>query len=270
MRPVILLAGRFSCLITNFYVKQLIYLMPIIMKKENVINPASEPLVQLYRAYQEHCEITGREERLRDMRAKACGYSAPGSGICSFPLLAALSLNNIIPERYTFKPKLFLITFLPMITMFIIGRIGAAPEIKVGAEGREFITMRVSAECFFDNQRRTFWVDVAMSDHYKSLLPYLQVGQLVQIIGEPALRVFSSQKYRRMDVGISLHAMSCRLVGGRPDVVPGRLYDADGVQHDVVKSYTLPGCAAGVYVSQSGAQFSVDEFGAVTKATEEQ
>lgn len=56
-------------------------------------------------------------------------------------------------------------------------------------------------------------------------------------MGNVKLRVYSSEKDRCMKCGMTISVNRVELIGGRPDAVPSRLYDSNGVQHDVQKFF---------------------------------
>lgn len=150
-----------------------------------------------------------------------------------------------------------------MLQAMLIGNLGADCEMKE-ANGRKFTTARVAhnerwtdaAGQVHDN---TAWVDIVLND-WPKVAEFLKAGVSVFVIGNLQTRVYSSQKDRCMKAGVTINVRHIELLGGRADEVPARLYDANGMQHDVVKYFycDMPGC---ILTSQRGAQFAVDDNG---------
>lgn len=153
-----------------------------------------------------------------------------------------------------------------MLQTIVIGNVGAVPEVK-GEQGREFITFRV---CHNDRWKdeagvehtNSVWVDCVMNGVPK-VKNYLMPGTTVCVMGSIQLRVYSSKKDRCMKAGMQVNVRQIELIGGRPDAVPSRLYDSNGLQHDVSKWY-LTDCKSTPLLSMSGAQFITDANGWVS------
>ena len=156
-----------------------------------------------------------------------------------------------------------------MLTANLIGNLGGNAEIKA-VDGREFVTFRVAhneSTRNVDGTRveRVQWVDCTMScdGGRPAILPYLVAGASVYVVGSLITRVYSSAKDRCYKAGLTIRVQRIELLGGRSDVVPSRLYDADGVQHDVVKYY-LVGAKSCTLRDSRGNEFDVDKKGWVT------
>lgn len=151
----------------------------------------------------------------------------------------------------------------------LIGNLGGNAEIKA-VDGREFVTFRVAhneTTKAADGTRveRVQWVDCTMScdGGRPAILPYLVAGTSVFIVGSLSTRVYSSAKDRCWKAGLTIRVQRIELLGGRTDVVPSRLYDADGVQHDVTKYY-LVGAKSCTLRDSRGNEYDVDKKGWVT------
>lgn len=150
-----------------------------------------------------------------------------------------------------------------MLQVLVIGNIGSDAEVK-GAQGSEFTTFRVAhTDRYKDAQgaqhENTIWVDCAMNGK-PAVYDYLKRGTLVAVIGNASLRIYSSPKDRCMKAGLQIAVRSVELLGGSRDAVPSRLYDDQGVQHDVQK-YFHTDIVQTTLFSQSGSAFLVDENG---------
>lgn len=127
-----------------------------------------------------------------------------------------------------------------MLKGILIGHIGNDAEVKT-VNGQEFTTFRVAhSEKWTDAQgqahEQTQWVDCVMNGS-PAVLPYLKRGQLVYVEGSIKTRVYSSAKDRCMKAGLTISVRSIELLGGRSDVVPSTIVDANGTFHSVTKCY---------------------------------
>ena len=152
-----------------------------------------------------------------------------------------------------------------MLQVTLIGNLGANAEVKV-ADGREFVTFRVAHnDSFTDAQgnkvERSNWIDCTMScaNGRPAVLPYLQRGTLVCVVGSLSTRIYSSEKDRCMKAGLTVHVNRVELLGGQSDPVPRRLYDDQGVMHDITKYYFVADMEKGLLMDAKGAQFSVEK-----------
>lgn len=161
----------------------------------------------------------------------------------------------------------FKISFMLLGTL--IGNLGGNAEIKA-VDGREFVTFRVAHNESITNADGTRvehvqWVDCTMScdGGRPAILPYLVAGTHVFIVGTMRTRVYSSAKDRCWKAGLTIRVQRIELLGGRTDVVPSRLYDDAGVQHDVTKYYLVGAKSCTMYDSR-GNGYDVDKKGWVT------
>lgn len=150
-----------------------------------------------------------------------------------------------------------------MLQAFIIGNIGS-DAVFHDENGRKYSTFRVGHnETYTDRDGNTHssvtWVDVVMNDK-PSVFDYLKSGQCVCVVGHVSLRVYSSEKDRCLKAGMTIRARSVELVGSRPDIVPSRLYDFDGVEHRVTKFYASDVKNAVLY-SRNQQRFNADKNG---------
>lgn len=129
-----------------------------------------------------------------------------------------------------------------MLKAELIGNLGADAEIKSG-EGYAFVSMRIAntekwkAEDGTEHTD-TQWIDVVYSKTDSGLLPFLKSGVKVFVRGFVRLRVYSSQKDRKMKAGLTINATEIELCGGSSDVVPRQLVIPEtGDIVDVAKYY---------------------------------
>lgn len=152
-----------------------------------------------------------------------------------------------------------------MLQVTLIGNLGANAEVKV-ADGREFVTFRVAHnDNYTDAQgnkvERSNWIDCTMScaGGRPAVLPYLQRGALVCVVGSLSTRIYSSEKDRCMKAGLTVRVNRIELLGGQSDPVPRRLYDDQGVMHDITKYYFVADMQKGTLMDSRGAKFLVEK-----------
>lgn len=155
-----------------------------------------------------------------------------------------------------------------MLQATIIGNVGADAQFKEES-GRKFTTFRVAHNDTYTDQSgvqhtSSIWVDCVLNDHPK-VAEYIKAGQLVYVTGHLKTRVYSSEKDRCMKAGLQISVQRIELLGGSSDAVPSRLYDKDGLQHDVAKWY-LTNAKNTQLFSQRGQCYDVDKNGWVTPA----
>jgi single-strand DNA-binding protein len=153
-----------------------------------------------------------------------------------------------------------------MLQTTVIGNVGADAQVN-NKDGREFVTFRVAhndswTDANGQQHSSVIWVDCIMNGHPK-VTEFIKAGTQVVGIGRTSLRVYSSQKDRCMKAGLTINVESIQLLGGVTDEVPRRLYDQNGVQHDVTKFY-LTDVKSSTLMNTRGDQFVTDEKGWVT------
>lgn len=125
----------------------------------------------------------------------------------------------------------------------VIGNLGADAQIK-GENGKQFVSFNVAHTDKWTDEagvahESTQWVSCIINDTTTKILPFLTKGKQVYVRGNATLRVFSSEKERRMVAGININVRDIELVGGSTDLVPRNLNDEQGVIYPVYKAYYL-------------------------------
>ena len=111
------------------------------------------------------------------------------------------------------------------------------------SNGGKFISFRIAhSEKWTDanghEMERTQWIDVVMNNAESAVLPYLKQGIKVFVHGHAMLRVFSSQKERKMVAGIQVKATEVELCGGTYDDVPREVINPETSEvYKVLKMY---------------------------------
>lgn len=159
-----------------------------------------------------------------------------------------------------------------MLQTTVIGNIGSEPVTK-SDNGKEFTAFKVAHNDTWTDQSGTkhtnvIWVDCILNGR-PNVVEYLKKGTQVYVSGDTRLRVYSSEKDRCMKAGLTIAVRSIELLGGKSDDVPSRLYDKDGLEHQVTKWYLTDVKNAQLYNTR-GVQFNVNENGWVTPVKEEQ
>lgn len=160
-----------------------------------------------------------------------------------------------------------------MLKLQVVGNLGSDAEV-IAENGHKFVKLSIAHTERRRNpdgsdRESTTWVSATINGDGGNLLQYLKKGTKVYAYGDVGLRVFHSEKERRMVPGLNLYIRDVELVGGQPDEVPRDLYDTDGVAYRVSKYYHCQGAKAGVLMSKSGAQFGVSAEGWVSALTEQ-
>lgn len=161
-----------------------------------------------------------------------------------------------------------------MLQCTLIGNLGGNAEVKL-ADGREFVSFRVAHnESYTDasgvKHDSVQWVDCTMNcdNGRPAVLPYLNAGTMVCVIGTIKTRIYSSEKDRCMKAGLTIRVQRIELLGGSSDLVPKRLFTSDGLIVEVSKFYHCE--QKGVtLMSQRGQQFAVDVNGWVSPLNQE-
>lgn len=130
-----------------------------------------------------------------------------------------------------------------MFKVEVIGNLGADAQIK-GENGRQFISFNVAhTDTWTDDagqkHEQTQWVSCIINDIESKVRPYLVKGKTVYVRGDARLRVFSSEKERRMVAGITVNVREIELVGGQVRDIPRRLNDKEGVLYEVYEAYYI-------------------------------
>lgn len=130
-----------------------------------------------------------------------------------------------------------------MLKLEVIGYLGADAQVK-GENGRQFISFNVAhTDRWTDDQGvnhdTTQWVSCIINDPASKVLPYLLKGKSVYVRGNAKLRVFSSEKERRMVAGVTINVQDIELIGGQVDAVPKNLNDANGVIYPIYKAFYI-------------------------------
>lgn len=127
-----------------------------------------------------------------------------------------------------------------MLQTTVIGYLGADAEVK-NQNGKEFTTMRVAHTSKWTDgngtvHEETIWVDCIMNGS-SAVNEYLKKGQLVYIVGNTSLRVYSSAKDRCMKAGLTVNVKTIELLGSKGDDVPAVLFKKDSGEQVVVKKF---------------------------------
>lgn len=106
-----------------------------------------------------------------------------------------------------------------MFKLEIIGNLGADAELH-NDNGREYLSFRLAHTDRFTNQQtgeiteRTVWVSCFYNGRLEKLHPYLVKGTRLFVRGNGQLRIYSSEKTRQMEAGISCNVSELELCGG--------------------------------------------------------
>lgn len=130
-----------------------------------------------------------------------------------------------------------------MFKVEVIGNLGADAQVK-GENGKQFISFNVAhTDRWTDGEgvshETTQWVSCIINDAASKVLPYLVKGKSVFVRGNAKLRVFSSEKERRMVAGITVNVQDIELIGGQVDAVPKSLNDAEGALYSIYKAFYI-------------------------------
>lgn len=158
-----------------------------------------------------------------------------------------------------------------MLKLQIVGNLGSDAELY-SENGHKFVKLSIAHTERRRNpdgsdRESTTWVSATINGDGGNLFQYLKKGTKVYAYGDVSLRVYHSEKERRMMPGMNLFIRDIELVGAQVDEVPRDLYDNDGVAYKVSKFFHCPGSKPGLLMSKSGAQFAVSDQGWVTPVT---
>ena len=132
----------------------------------------------------------------------------------------------------------------------IIGNLGADARVE-NNNGRPFVSFSVAHNDRYTKEDGTVvdkqqWISCALNGDGGALLPYLKRGRQVYVEGKASTRIYSSEKERRMVAGVNINVDHLELIGGQSDDVPSRLFDSDGIMHNVKKSYWIEQAEASI------------------------
>lgn len=155
-----------------------------------------------------------------------------------------------------------------MMQLSVIGNLGADAELH-REQGYEFIALSIAAtrrikQADGTYKENTDWVSATVNGPNVNILPYLTRGTTVFVSGEMTLRLFHSEKQRRMMAGVNLFVRHIELVGARPDLVPRDVYDTDGVAHRLEKLFYAPTLRSCIVNGRRNDLYQVDNLGFVT------
>lgn len=141
-----------------------------------------------------------------------------------------------------------------MFRTIIIGNLGSDAHVEQN-NGRPFVSFRVAHNDRYTKEDGTVvesmtWISCALNGDGGNLLQHLKKGRLVYVEGRSTLRVYSSEKERRMVAGLNLSVDHLELIGGKADEVPSRLFDEQGIMHSVHKSYWIEEREAAIILGQ--------------------
>lgn len=128
-----------------------------------------------------------------------------------------------------------------MLVAEIIGNLGNNAEVK-NDNGRRYVQFSVAHTVRFtrqdgQTQETTTWVSCFMANADAEVVKYLVSGQRVFVRGNADLRLYSSEKDRKLKAGLSINVREVELVGGSPELVPRELATQDGELLQVRKFY---------------------------------
>lgn len=130
-----------------------------------------------------------------------------------------------------------------MFKVEVLGNLGADAMIK-GEAGKQFISFNVAHTDKWTDEagtvhEQTQWVQCIINGTQAKVLPYLVKGKTVYVRGDARLRVYSSEKERRMVAGVTVNVRDLELVGGSSDLIPRELNDEKGELFHVYKAYYI-------------------------------
>lgn len=154
----------------------------------------------------------------------------------------------------------------------LIGNLGQDAQLRTD-NGRSYVLFSVANTERFQrrdgsNVEITDWVNCILNGDGGQLLQYLKKGRKVYVRGRASLRVFSSEKDRRMKAGVDLNVKEVELLE-QANGMPRNLYKDDGVMVRVNTAYwvakeDIP--ANGILFDVRSNMFNVDNNGWVTAA----
>lgn len=130
-----------------------------------------------------------------------------------------------------------------MFRSIVIGNLGADAQVK-NENGKAFVSFSIGhnekwTDAEGNTKEATQWISCALNGDGGKLLPYLKKGKAVYVEGRTTLRVFSSEKLRKMVAGVNISVDHIELLGGNTDEVPRLLATSDGELQTVNKAYYI-------------------------------
>lgn len=130
-----------------------------------------------------------------------------------------------------------------MFRVEVIGNLGADAKI-ISENGKSFISFNVAhTDSWTDDagqkHETTQWISCTINDSDSKVLQFLKKGKQVFVRGNAKLRVFSSEKERRMVAGISVSVREIELIGGQVREVPKQLNDSTGRLFTVFQAFYI-------------------------------
>lgn len=158
-----------------------------------------------------------------------------------------------------------------MIKLTVLGNLGSDAELRKDA-GQPFVSMSIAhterrRDASGKEYEVTEWVSATLNGDGGNLLQYLKKGTKVIAMGDAALRLYHSEKERKMKAGFKLFIRSIELVGAMPDAVPSTLYDTDGVAHHIEKYYYCQDAQGRTLYDRGARAYSVAPEGWVTQSS---
>lgn len=125
----------------------------------------------------------------------------------------------------------------------VIGNLGFDARVEQN-NGRPFVSFNLAHNDRYTKEDGTIveksqWISCAMNGDGGNLLQFLKKGRQVYVEGRCSTRVFSSEKERRMVAGVNISVDHLELIGSQSDDVPGRLFDEEGIMHNVGKLFWI-------------------------------
>lgn len=148
-----------------------------------------------------------------------------------------------------------------MLQLEVIGNLGANAELR-NESGRKFVSLSIASTRRRKNAQgedveTTEWVSATINGDGGNLLQYLTKGTKVYVVGEPALRMFHSEKDRMLKAGYNLYVNHLELIQTSNETVPRTLYDIEGHAFNVTKYYYCDAFEKGELYDRSGAVYTV-------------
>lgn len=159
-----------------------------------------------------------------------------------------------------------------MLKLQVIGNLGSDAVVR-NEGGGKFVSLSIAHTDKRKDEsgrevERTTWVSATLNGDGGNLLKYLTKGTKVFASGDMGLRLFHSEKERRMVAGVNLYIRDIELINVNTDEVPRDLYDTDGVAHAINKYYFCADCKDCELMDRRGSHFIVNKDGWVAPMSE--